>query len=505
MTTAALLSLLLQGGSASGQVSDPAIVNWFINTTGATGSSPDADIDSVISQIVADVEKVYYTDDFAYVEASGVPSYSTGPFRNNSYPSDLDATFRFARSPQADVSGNNTAVGLGPQGVLVNGVALFNFSDGRSYNNQGIWNQDANVFEAIGFDDAPGHPAALRNGGVTTPGGRVAGRYHHHQNPIALREMLGDDGSAHSPILGFANDGFPIYGPYGYDDPLNASSGVVRVNSSFALRDITERTSLPDGTSLAPALYGPSLSQVALGGYQEDYLFDASNGHLDEHNGRFTITPDYPDGTYAYFITIDEFGDAAFPYALGETFYGTPLSQRNVTIPANAVEYVPVSIVGDFNDDGVVDVEDIDFFSGIIGLTSADAGYDARLDFDEDGVIELEDHNFHVSNFVETSNGVTGALLGDINLDGRVNVLDDAAALVDRLNGLAPYSYGTGDLNADQAVDVLGDAAILIEMLGQTTDPAAGVAAILSVPEPGFATLFGFAGLLLGAMRRRSA
>lgn len=125
---------------------------------------------------------------------------------------------------------------------------------------------------------------------------------------------------------------------------------------------------------------------------------------------------------------------------------------------------------GDFNGDGVVDVGDIDFYSGNIGLTSADAGFDARLDYDEDGTIELEDHNFHVNNFVETSNGVTGALLGDLNLDGRVNVLGDAFTLISRLNGSGPYSYGTGDLNADQRVDVLGDGFIFIMNLDQDTN-----------------------------------
>ena len=125
---------------------------------------------------------------------------------------------------------------------------------------------------------------------------------------------------------------------------------------------------------------------------------------------------------------------------------------------------------GDFNEDGVVDVTDIDFYSGKIGLTLGDPGFDARLDLDEDGTIELEDHEIHVTSYVETSTGVNGTLLGDIDLDGRVSVLEDAFILVGRLNGGAPYSYGTGDLNADQEVTVLGDAFILISNLGQSVN-----------------------------------
>lgn len=466
-----LLSIcfLLCSSYAHGQITDPAIVNWQINTTGATGSSTDPDIDSVISGILADVSAVYYNANNAYVQTSGVPSYETGPFGPNpSFPADLEATYRIRLSPAADTSGNNTEVGLGPQGVFVNGIAVFNFSDGISYNNQGIWNQDANVFEARGFDDSLGHPAPLQDGDITTPNGLVEGRYHHHQNPVALRELLGDDGSAHSPIVGFANDGFPIYGPYGYENPNDSSSAIVRMISSFVLRDISDRTTLADGTVLPAALHGPTLSEIPLGGYREDYMIDISVGDLDERNGRFAITPDYPAGTYAYFITIDEAGDAAFPYILGDTFHGTPVSQRNVTLPSNAVLFIPPSILGDFNEDGVVNVDDIDFYSGNIGLTSSDAGFDARLDFDNDGTIELSDHNFHVNTYVETSNGVVGALLGDMNLDGTVNVLSDAFTLVGRLNTAGPHSYGTGDLNADQLVNVLGDAFILIAQLGQS-------------------------------------
>ncbi len=335
-----LLAVVSPLPSVVAQVTDPAIINWTINTSGATGSSVDADINELVKDIFADVESVFYTDDRVYINTSGVPSYMTGPFPdgNPAYPSDLDVTYQFPRSPTAAAEGTNVAVGLGVQGAFVNGVALYNFSDGMSYNNQGIWNQDANFFELDGFDTAPGHPSPIRGSGG---GGLVAGYYHHHQNPKSLRAALGDDGSGHSPVLGFAQDGFPIYGPYGFDDPTNANSGVVRMESSYQLRDISDRTTLADGTQLAAALYGPSIAEVALGGYQEDYAYEVMSGHLDEHNGRFAITPDYPDGTYAYFVTINEDLTSAFPHIIGTTFYGDVLSQTNVTIPASAVQYVP--------------------------------------------------------------------------------------------------------------------------------------------------------------------
>ena len=90
-----------------------------------------------------------------------------------------------------------------------------------------------------------------------------------------------------------------------------------------------------------------------------------------------------------------------------------------------------------------------------------------QLDLDGDGDVTIADHNLHVTTLVTTSNGVTGALLGDVNLDGMVDVLSDAFALVGSLSQSAT-SRSQGDLNADGMVDVLTDAFILIGQLGQS-------------------------------------
>ena len=132
-----------------------------------------------------------------------------------------------------------------------------------------------------------------------------------------------------------------------------------------------------------------------------------------------------------------------------------------------ALATVPFS-VGDFNRDGIVNVTDIDFYSGNLGQP---ASFDPQLDLDGDNDIDGDDLNFHIENYVQTSNGQMGAVLGDMNLDGRVDVLTDAFTLIGNLNSTGPYSYGLGDLNADQAVDVLGDAFILIGNLGQSNFP----------------------------------
>ena len=135
----------------------------------------------------------------------------------------------------------------------------------------------------------------------------------------------------------------------------------------------------------------------------------------------------------------------------------------SVTVLSDAV-----GVPGDFDGDGDVDGDDVDFYVG--NLDQPATGALAQLDLDGDGTVTLADHNTHVMTLVQTSNGATGALLGDVNLDGAVDVLTDAIALVGGL-GQTVTSRAQGDLNADGTVDVLGDAFILVGQLGQSNGP----------------------------------
>ncbi|SNT38306.1 YHYH protein [Granulicella rosea] len=210
-------------------------------------------------------------------------------------------------------------------------------SSGWTGGGDGIWRRNAVYAEAVTFDPCNAHQ----------PG---SGEYHYHDNPICLRYQLGDNvqklGSSdlnpqyaevsanftHSPILGWTWDGYPVYGPYGYSNPASATSGVRRMVSSYSLRNITVRQTLPAwaaaaqnmSTTLTPEQYGPVVSTTyPLGRYIEDFDYTAGAGDLDQYNGRFTVTPDFPNGTYAYFVTIDSTGAPAFPYYIASQFYGT--------------------------------------------------------------------------------------------------------------------------------------------------------------------------------------
>jgi hypothetical protein len=147
--------------------------------------------------------------------------------------------------------------------------------------------------------------------------------YSYLANPKSLRISLSDNldqfGNvtnilSHSPILGYAFDGNPIYGPYAYSDPSDSGSSIVRMTSSYSLNNRRPK--------------GPSTTTYPLGSFVEDYQYNHRSGSLDENNGRFCVTPDYPEGTYAYFLTIDAAGQPVFPYILGNNFYSLPVDSN---------------------------------------------------------------------------------------------------------------------------------------------------------------------------------
>ena len=91
-----------------------------------------------------------------------------------------------------------------------------------------------------------------------------------------------------------------------------------------------------------------------LGDFVEDYVYDSSVGTLDEFNGKFAVTPEYPNGTYAYFMTEDSSGNPAYPYAIGPKYYGVPLFEGD-TVPQKP-DIFPTRAEGEvaLNPDGTI-------------------------------------------------------------------------------------------------------------------------------------------------------
>ena len=95
----------------------------------------------------------------------------------------------------------------------------------------------------------------------------------------------------------------------------------------------------------------PSINTYKSGFFVEDYVHipSSSESVLDENNGRFCVTPEFPKGTYAYFATIDSalpdssgvfvnFKRPIFPYLIGDKFHSKP-NNFNFTKNSNQDEY----------------------------------------------------------------------------------------------------------------------------------------------------------------------
>ena len=194
-------------------------------------------------------------------------------------------------NPSVSIDGCDIAPDRGPVAVAVNGVPFYGPEDGPG--------GDA-VAHEIGIYDEDRQEIDLGICGAHTgPGG-----YHYHfdgncmhwhdeTNEDSEYEFSKVDNCTHSPIIGFAFDGFPIYGSYGHVDgnvTLMRSNYILKENSGMGYNGI------------------------------DDYEYSPDNGgHLDACNGRFSPTPEFPDGIYHYYSTMPVMGDNpnannAFPY-----------------------------------------------------------------------------------------------------------------------------------------------------------------------------------------------
>ena len=227
---------------------------------------------------------------------------------------------------------------LGSIGIAANGVVFFNPSAGNGGNPPVGFNWNAHYPSSpvdFGDDSCGGHPEST-------------GQYHYHdthfidcwkQNSAMANyndyygssQFNGDNmrhPDGHSKILGYCFDGFPVYGPFGYDVPFTASQTTRFMGSSYRTKNI-ETAGRPD--------YGTTAQNPPAGSLIQDWEYVDGIGDLDMHNGRYCVTPEFPNGTYAYFISIDATGEAAYPYMVG-TF-----SRESLNAPANNGAATPPS------------------------------------------------------------------------------------------------------------------------------------------------------------------
>ncbi len=167
----------------------------------------------------------------------------------------------------------------GAVAVAVNGVPIFGPEEGPG--------GDAVALEYLYFEENR-QPIDLGYCGAHNGPGGV--HYHYdamcqfwddpNGETIVNYDYTDIDSTTHSPIIGWAFDGYPIYAMYGWDD----NGQVIPLKSSYQV----ERT-----------------SEGGDQGYNgiDDWNYVNGMGDLDQCNGRFAATPEYPDGTYYYVST----------------------------------------------------------------------------------------------------------------------------------------------------------------------------------------------------------
>lgn len=268
---------------------------------------------------------------------TGLPYHSYGNSLAVNIPADQKYKYTWKYRGGTNVEGTRDyTVGGGLIGLWLNGVGMFNPS--------AQFGAPPGFIKPQGFEFNAAYEAGLQIGysfGEDLAGGHAAppNQYHYHDGSFftAWETGTGHAGGTygstglaecsvieylksglthvdgHSKILGISADGYPIYGPFGYNIATDSSSPVVRMDTGYTLSSEESRV----GTS------ADNLISYPMGIFIEDYVFTAS-GDLDEHNGRYCVTPDYPQGTYAYFLTVNSEMAPVYPYVIGNTFYGSP-------------------------------------------------------------------------------------------------------------------------------------------------------------------------------------
>jgi hypothetical protein len=221
------------------------------------------------------------------VTSNSIPNHLVGEFPNAENPNTMSEHDFSLQMPLNPKKASRTTGGQGwTFGVSLNGVVFDPFG-GEFWEGSREWNYDP-FGNAVGFGlDA--------NSAHVQP----TGKYHYHGIPFGLLELLRYDASQHSPLVGYAADGFPIYALTGV-----TNRGLTQMTSSYRLKSGTRPTSNgPGGT------YD--------GAFVNDWEYVSGSGNLDECNGAMTTSAEYPNGTYAYFLTTE------FPF-VPRCFTGTP-------------------------------------------------------------------------------------------------------------------------------------------------------------------------------------
>jgi hypothetical protein len=271
-----------------------------------SGEHPQIDANQPVAEAVGDSsphKTAELRDGFRLITSNGLPDHETGRFPGPGNPgriTEQQLEFRVPVQPTWSATpievgpfgrpGALDGTGRPPPRPIIFGIALNGviFDPGTAE----WWNDDPASgwhVEALGPDPRLG--LDHNHAHVQPP----TGQYHYHAIPTLLLERLaGEHPGSRMVQLGWAADGFPIYARWGHAEALDGASPVRALRPSYRLR-----------TGSRPVQEnGPG--GVYDGSFVEDYEFAPGSGDLDAYNGRYGVTPEFPNGTY-YYVLTDQF------------------------------------------------------------------------------------------------------------------------------------------------------------------------------------------------------
>ena len=220
------------------------------------------------------------------LSANGLPDHEIGTFPNPDCPNTVAAqsvTRQFTLTPEITSSTGTTTTIVG---YALNGVKFDPNTAGTCNNagtscslagGTGTWKIEALGQSSFDFGDDGNH-AHVQPGGA----------YHYHGMPDLWLAELG--GGVAMRLIGWSVDGFPVYARYGYTDATDSGSPLKVLTGSWQVQ-------------ASPDANRPSTATYPMGTFQQDYEYVPGSGDMDECNGRFGVTPEFPDGIYYYAIT----------------------------------------------------------------------------------------------------------------------------------------------------------------------------------------------------------
>ena len=238
---------------------------------------------------------------------NGIPNHEVGTFPNSDNPNTIkeqNVNKRFTLCPSI-IAENGLEV-VSPALAIayaLNSVKFDPATAGRCNGagecslarGEGNWNIEALGHDSFDFGDDMNHAHV-----------QPTGEYHYHGIPELLVELLEDNQGI--SLVGWASDGFPVYARYGYSDPNNSDSEVKSLKPSYRLKSEPD-TNRPN--VLTALIGGPGQgttnpnTPISMGAFTQDYEYVEGLVDLDQCNGRFGVTPEFPEGIYYYMVTDD--------------------------------------------------------------------------------------------------------------------------------------------------------------------------------------------------------